>query len=152
MHPAEALQFLVAEADAKLSLNSSRGTEHYERTEHEIQLDLASAVATAMLNSMIPVARFRAFIEIDDVQPKRSKSEEERAPFHEFVVCSVSMAGIASGLLGVTNVKTNTRITVWEQRQTGADMISGYQGETKCFNYRAWVKGLPSLEALPTVQ
>lgn len=114
--------------------------------------ETAIAICQAMLNTAIPVARYRAFIEVEAQQPKRSKFQESVAVQNEFTICSVDMSGIISGLWGVTHIPTNCKITVWEQRQTGADMISGYQGQTKTSNYRTFLKGLPELETMPTVQ
>lgn len=114
--------------------------------------ETAIAICQAMLNTAIPVARFRAFIEVEADQPKRSKFQESVAVQNEFTICSVDMSGIISGLWGVTHIPTSCKITIWEQRQTGADMISGYQGQTKTANYRAFLKGLVALETMPTVQ
>lgn len=122
-----------------------------QRNEAE-QISLASTICQAMLNTALPVARFRAFIEVDNEQPKRSKFQESVAVHQEFTVCSVDMSGIISGLWGVTHIPTNVKITVWEQRADGADMISGYQGQTKTMKYRQFLRGLKALETIPTVQ
>lgn len=113
----------------------------------------AVAVCQAMLNAMIPVARYRAYVEIDpaDQQPKRTKEQQKRAVHHEFVISSIPMDGIIAGLVGVTNIPTKCKISVFEQEAQGAKMISGYQGETKCQQYRLWLESLKALETLPTI-
>lgn len=123
------------------------------RVEEAEQLSVASAICQAMLNTALPVAKYRAFIEVEDEQPKRSKFQQSIAVSHEFTICSVNMAGIISGLKGVTQVPTNVKVTVWEQRANGADMISGYQGQTKGKpDWARFLNGLLALESMPTVQ
>src|SRR3546814_11614036 len=91
-------------------------------------------------------------------RPPRSTRTDTLFPYptlfrsHEFTVCAVDMDGIMSGLLGVTAIPTNVRVTIWEQRADGADMISGYQGQTKTMKYRQFLQGLKALETMPTVQ
>lgn len=157
MQAVEALTRLLAIADIHLKEERYRraGSELEEGGPEMDEMDrreIAVSICHAMLNTAIPVARFRAFVEVDDVQPKRSKMQEERAVLHEFTICAVDMDGIMSGLIGVTAVPTNVRLTIWEQRADGADMISGYQGQTKTMKYRQFLQGLKALETMPTVQ
>jgi hypothetical protein len=109
---------------------------------------LASAVGQAMLNTALPVAKYRAFVEIDPEQPKRSKFQESVAVKYEFTICAVNMDGVISGLIGITGVPTNVKLTIWEQRANGADMLSGYQGQTKTGQYRKFLEGLRALETV----
>jgi hypothetical protein len=157
MQAVEALTRLLAIADTHLQQERCRraspdleegGPEMDEMDRREI----AVSICHAMLNTAIPVARFRAFVEVDDLQPKRSKVQEERAVLHEFTVCAVDMDGIMSGLIGVSSIPTNVRLTIWEQRPDGADMISGYQGQTKTMKYRQFLRGLKALDKMPRVQ
>ena len=157
MQAIEALTRLITMADAhqlsdRQDMASNSSLMDAETIEQFNDDETAIAICQAMLNTAIPVARYRAFIEVETEQPKRTKFQESVAVKNEFTVCSVDMPGIISGLQGVTHVPTNCKITVWEQRQTGADMISGYQGSTKSSGYRLFIKGLPELQTMPTVQ
>lgn len=155
MQALEALTRLLSIADIHLVTERARRAELEEGGPELDEMDrkeVAVSICQAMLNTAIPVARYRAFVEVDDVQPKRTKVQAERAVRHEFTVCAVDMDGILSGLIGVTTVPTNVRLTIWEQRADGADMISGYQGQTKTMKYRQFLQGLKALETMPTVQ
>lgn len=151
MQAVEALQRLIALADQYAPRVASEEATPEVRDGIEQNL-IAIAIAQAMLNTALPVARFRAFVEIDDKQPKRTAYQASVAPKHEFTICAVDMDGILSGLIGVTSVPTNVKVSLFEQRATGADMLSGYQGQTKTGNYKRFLEGLKALEALPTVQ
>ena len=155
MQAIEALTRLLSIADIHLTAERLRRGELEEGGPEIDEMDrkeIAVSICQAMLNTAIPVARYRAFVQVDDVQPKRTPHQAGRAVEHEFTVCAVDMGGILSGLIGVTAVPTNVRVTIWEQRADGADMISGYQGQTKTMKYRQFLQGLKALETMPTVQ
>jgi len=155
MQALEALTRLLSIADIHLGTERARREELEEGGPEMDEMDrkeIAVSICQAMLNTAIPVARYRAFVQVDDVQPKRTAHQAGRAVEHEFTVCSVDMDGIMSGLIGVTAVPTNVRVTIWEQRADGADMISGYQGQTKTMKYRQFLQALKALETMPTVQ
>lgn len=155
MQALEALTRLLSIADIHLTTERHRRVELEEGGPEMDEMDrkeVAVSICQAMLNTAIPVARYRAFVEIDDYQPKRTATQRDRAVLHEFTVCAVDMDGILSGLVGVTSLPTNVRLTIWEQRPDGADMISGYQGQTKTMKYRQFLQGLKALETMPLVQ
>lgn len=156
MQAVEALQTLILETDKRVAFRREvdpasieEGGEKHEWYEHTT---LAVAVAQAMLNTAIPVARFRAFVEVDDEQPKRTAAERERAIFAEFTICGTTINSIRSGLIGLSQVKTNCRVLIFEQRATGADMVTAFQGTSKTQQYRDFLKSLSGLEAPATVQ
>ena len=144
MQAPEALQRLISIADQR-----NDGASVDPNGESEKEAEVAIAVCQAMLNAMIPVARYRAFVEIDQEQPKRTKEQDKRAVHHEFVISTVPMEGLIAGLVGITNIPTNCKITVFEQEAHGAKMISGYQGQSKCQQYRVWLDSLRALEVAP---
>lgn len=155
MQALEALTRLLSIADIHLTTERQRRVEMEEGGPEMDEMDrkeVAVSICQAMLNTAIPVARYRAFVEIDDYQPKRTAAQKDREVLHQFTVCAVDMDGILSGLIGVTSLPTNVRLTIWEQRADGADMISGYQGQTKTMKYRQFLQGLKALETMPTVQ
>lgn len=151
MQAVEAIQLLILEADKRVAFRKgfdpASVEEGGEKHEWLNQTTLAIAVAQAMLNTAIPVARFRAFVEVDDEQPKRTAAERDRAIFAEFTICGTTINSIRSGLIGLAQVQTNCRVLVFEQRATGADMVSAFQGTTKTQPYRTWLKSLSGLEA-----
>lgn len=147
MQAAEALQLLITLGDELLNLHPSQRPANENKDREE----LALAVSQAMLNSMIPVARYRAFVEVDEEQPKRSKYQESIAITGEFTICSVNMAGIRGGMIGLSHVPTKVRVMIFEQRATGADVLTAYQGETKTVQFKRFLEGLHALETLPTV-
>lgn len=148
MQAAEAITLLIHEADCVLKADIYTDDPDYRE-----KIELSVAVSTAMLNSMIPVARYRVFVEVDPDQPKPKKGDKATIYTHsEFTLCATGILDIKNGLIGLTLAKTAVRVSLWEQRPTGADMISGYQGLTKTLKYRQWLEGLTSLETLPTVQ
>ena len=143
MQAAEAIQCLIHDSD-QLRAQTER-TEQNDDWFHRSELSVA--VAQAMLNSMIPVARFRAFVEVDPIQPKRTAHQDKTAICYEFTICGINIEAIRGGLLGLLNAPTNCRVLVFEQRATGADVVSGFQGETKTQKYRNFLHELSALEA-----
>jgi hypothetical protein len=111
--------------------------------------EVAISICQAMLNTAMPIAKYRAFIEIETDQPKRTKYQDSVAAKHEWLIASVNIEGILSGLMSVTHVNTNVRVSLFEQRATGADMLTAYQGESKSASYRAFLKSLPALDQRP---
>lgn len=155
MQAVEALTRLLAIADTHLSVERLRRADLEEGGSELDEMDrkeIAVSICQAMLNTAIPVARYRAFVQVDEVQPKRTAYQSQQAVEHEFTTCAVNMDGILSSLIGVTAIPTNVRVTIWEQRADGADMVSGYQGQTRTMKYRQFLQGLKALETIPPVQ
>ena len=145
MQAVEAMQHLLTLGDA-MTAPPAEGTERVRpRTEEEQERDsLAIAVIQAMLNTALPVARFRAFVQIDNI-PGSQEGQE-------FTVCAVSASDLQSGLrhLGVKK-PIDLQASLWEQRVDGAEMLSGYQGPTGP-RYRKWLDSLSSFEEGVSVQ
>jgi hypothetical protein len=145
----EAITMLIAEADDKIALTrkmSELSEMSPEQRKHCENVEVAISVVTAMLNTALPIARFRAFVQVD------GSTMHKRVVKDEFTVCSTTIDGIRSGLVGLREYRTNVHVTLWEQRSTGADMLSGYQGPTKITRYRSWLSSLDSFEEAPQVQ
>lgn len=140
MQAVEALQTVLSMAE---KLNTGR----VSNTGDE---DLALAILYSMLNTALPVSKYRAYVEIVGDQPKRSAFENSIAVRDEFTICSVDMAGIVAGLKGLHHVPTHCRVTLFEQRETGADMLSGYTGLTKGHtNWKLFIESLFAIEQRP---
>ena len=146
MQAVEALNRLIALGDETLSLNSTLNTEHEELSEQETEIKLATAICQAILNTALPVARFRCHVTVESVVG------DSRVGISDFTICSTDIAGIKSGIVGMMREPLEITAHLWEQRQTGADMKSGYQGLTKAPNFRLWYKGLDLYEIMPTIQ
>lgn len=136
MTPFEAMTRLIVHADQTLTRNSTYRTETPELDESEKELSLSTAVIQAMLNTALPIARFRAFVEIDANSKRRGKITDE------FTVCAVNIHGILGGLIGLHQARVDVRVTLWEQKAEGASMLTGFQGPTKSSRYRSWVEEL----------
>lgn len=127
MQPVEAITRLIALADGMTAPpdGPTRNVLHTE--EEQQQNELAINVVQAMLNTALPVARFRCFVKID------SGSEEGL----EFTVCAVKIEEIACALRPLTKATRKVYVNLWEQRATGADMLAGYQGWTRNIGRRS---------------
>lgn len=163
MQALEAMTHLIKAADEVASARRHRAelNDTFEITDAEREearkeaedISVAAAICQAMLNTALPVARYRAFVEVDRDQPKRSKFQESVAPRDEFTICGVTMDNIIAGLIGIHHVPTNVKVTVFEQRADGADMMCGYQGQTKGkAEWGRFIHQLKLLENKPTVQ
>lgn len=128
MQPVEAIMHLIAVTDSQLAQAKSL----VENPEYDIanpeeyqagieKMEVSVAVATAMLNTALPVARFRCFVKIE------SGREEGR----EFTICSPNIEDIVAALYPLSTLARKVYVTLWEQRPTGADMIEAYQGWTR---------------------
>lgn len=142
MQPVEALTVLIAVGDAALSNRSGTfpitpDSEFVEDplTEAQEKVKLSVAVCQAMLNTALPVARWRAFVQIESGKEKGC----------EYTVSGVKIEDIISALYPLTLISRNIYVTLWEQRSTGADMIEGYQGSTRSMmkkSFRVYIDGL----------
>jgi len=122
-----------------------RGIDPQDPANMEDRDVIAMAVISALLNTAMPIVRFRAHVQIEDCETKK-------VPQGEFTVLGVNMTSIRAGLETLMQHPLKVHVSLWEQRATGADMISGYQGPTKAQNFRVWIRSIESLQAMPTVQ
>lgn len=143
MQAVEALTRLIALGDAELKMNSTYGTEAQELSPNEEELSTSVAVAQAMLNTALPVARFRAHVTIDKIGPS------SKLGLGDFTACGVSIPSIKNGLIGLSHEGVEVHVSLWEQKATGADMLSGYQGHSKSRNFRLWLADIDAFEGTP---
>lgn len=144
MSPVEGINQLIAVADRFDSIMAD--AQSAEELKFHEDTKLAVAISQAMLNAALPVARFRCFVSVDRDSKKKGPIRDE------FTISATNISAILGGLIGISQYQTDVHVTLWEQRATGADMISGYQGPTKVQRYRKWLESLPSHEAHPTAQ
>lgn len=144
MQPVEALTRLIEASDRMVNQvlveDLKEGDDIPQYTQ---DLMTATAIGQAMLNTAIPVARFRAHVNIDSIGPS------SKMGLGDFTVSGVSIPCIKNGLIGLSHEGVEVHVTLWEQKSTGADMLSGYQGHSKSRNYRLWLASIDELEGAP---
>lgn len=121
MQPVEALQRLIVLGDVELKQNSTYGTDQPDLSPNKEDLSTAVAVCQAMLNTALPVARFRCFV--------RFESGKENG--REFTICSANIEDIVTALYPLTLMSRFIYVALWEQRADGASMLEGYQGNSR---------------------
>lgn len=140
MQAVEALTRLLAMADESIK-SSCIDPESLDQDDPSLQRfqedQIAIAVIQAMLNTALPVARFRCFVRI----------ESGKAKGREYTLCAVRIEDIVAALHPLGSRKTDVYILLFEQRATGADALDGYQGSTgKGFkaspSFLAYLEGL----------
>lgn len=134
MQALEAMQRLVNIAQRFMSTMADAQSEEEQAQYEEAQPALDQI--TMMLETALPVARWRCHVEVDAVGKTRGKIHDE------FTICAPSIHGILGGLMGLAAARTDVRITLWEQRVERADMLSGYQGPSKVSRYKTWLQSL----------
>lgn len=148
MNPLEAMQRLISIADHYRVEEGGRADPDMQKED-----EVAVAVIQRMLNTATPVVRFRAFVEIDADQPRsKIKGVKKTRVTAEYAISGVSIYSILSGLSALDIAPVNVRVTLWEQRATGADMLSGFQGTTKSKRFDSWVDTLETFEHRATIQ
>lgn len=142
MNGLEAITRLLALSEQAVR---DKGIDPQDSANKEDRDVVALAVITAMINTAMPIARFRAHVQIEDCETKK-------VPQGEFTILAVNMVSIRAGLETLMQHPLKVMVSLWEQRETGADMISGYQGPTKAQNFRTWIRSIDSLQTMPTIQ
>lgn len=121
MQPVEAITRVIALADGMTAPPGSLLREVLHTEEEQEQNTLAIGVVQAMLNTALPVARFRCFVKLETGSDTGS----------EYTICATKIEEIVAALKPLTRITMTVYISLWEQRPLGADMLSGYQGKTK---------------------
>src|SRR4051812_1013609 len=87
----------------------------------EAEIKEAVVKTEAMLGAAIPLTRFRVFVEVSSfVKQKKVQAE--------FVICAVSIEAVRIGIDALRYHRGDVLIKIFEQKQTGPDMVSGFQG------------------------
>lgn len=136
MQPTEALQTVIetsrsfAEHHCGAELGCGMSP---EEEENERRILEAADLCRSFLDTAVPLARFRCYVTIEGLNPK------SKLGLGDFTVCGTSIPAIKNGLIGLSMEKVQARILLWELQQEKADMISGYQGDTKTLGFRNWL-------------
>lgn len=143
MNSLEAMTRLIQLGVETLSLNHSltEEGEGKELSEYEAQLQTAVAVCQAILNTAIPIARFRMHIALHESMP-------------DFTVSSPSTKAFIEILQLIREKRKNQLITasLWEQYATGAEMLHGFEGNTRADGFKHWIQQVKASEYGSQVQ
>jgi len=146
MQPVEAITRVLALADKEIARTNELFEPGVEEITEETHPDeVALQVIQAMLNTALPVARFRAHVTVEDC------ASGSRVGLGDFTICGTSIDSIKNGLVGLSMERVIVYASLWEQRATGADMLSGYQGPTKTLGFRNWLREIDQYNAAPVV-
>lgn len=124
MQPTEALQRTIDLANDRL------GQDIWEEGDPGVE---AVGICKSFLDTAVPLARFRCYVTVEGLGPK------SKLGLGDFTVCGTTIPAIKNGLIGLRMEKVQARILLWELQQDKADMISGYQGDTKTLGFRNWL-------------
>lgn len=123
MQPVEAITRVMHLADGMTAPPGSPLREVLHTEEEDKQNTLAIGICQAMLNTALPVARFRCFVRVE------SGVDAGR----EYTVCATKIEEIVAALRPLARCRQPTAlyVSLWEQKAMGAEMLSGYQGKTR---------------------
>lgn len=145
MRAIEALERLLASADREINMRLLQQGVGADLPD-ELQRDMtAQSICQAMVNTAIPIARFRIHAEVSSPDAKKTKVGE-----CDFTVCANSIQSVKAGVVALLKEDAQVYVTLWEQSAAGAEMLSGYQGASWSQGFRAWIKQLDHFE--PTIQ
>lgn len=121
MQAVEGLTRLITLGDLYTKVREELANPTPEEQAEREQDQLAISICQAMLNTALPVAKYRVFVKI----------ESGREKGREYTICAVSIEDIVAALYPLTQMIRSVYVTLWEQRATGADMLEGFQGPTR---------------------
>lgn len=97
----------------------------------------AITLCEQILTVAVPIARFRCYVTVEQVNPKA------KIGLGDFAISGIDIAAIKNGLIGLSMEYCNVYIQLWEHREEGKfDMLCGYQGQTKNLGFRNWLKDI----------
>src|ERR1041384_3892988 len=117
----EAINMLIHVADTHMSL-SRQMSELAEMTPEQREkiedIEVAISVVQAVLNTALPIAKWRCFVQVEHKSKARGRVRDE------FTVCAPNIHGILGGIIALQDHRINVHVTLWEQKPMGAEMIS----------------------------
>lgn len=124
MNALEALTRLIEAASSYIVEEGGPGDPDMKK-----ELETAAAVCQAMLNTAIPVARFRMHVSLPETVP-------------DFTVSSPSSKALVDVLRLIREKKKNQliRASLWEQHANRAEMLHGFEGNTRADGFRYWIE------------
>lgn len=135
MRAAEALETLIAAADHYIKEEGGPADPAFKE-----RLEVATAICQAMLNTAIPVARFRLHIDT------RNTDAKSRIGDVDFTVSATSIPSLKHTLKPFIKEDAQIHCTLWNQYPDRAEMLTGYQGATMHQGFRNWVRSLDAFE------
>lgn len=123
MQAVEALTRLIKMADETME-STCIDPESLDQDDPSLQRfqqdKVAIAIIQSMLNTALPVARFRCFVRI----------ESGKAKGREYTLCATRIEDIVAALHPLSRTRCDVYVLLFEQRATGANALDGYQGST----------------------
>lgn len=104
-------------------------------------LGTAASICQAVLNTALPIARFRMHVSMPESMP-------------DFTISSPSVKALIEVLQLIREKKKNQLITasLWEQYATGAEMLHGFEGNTRSDGFKHWIHQVKASEHGSQVQ
>lgn len=135
MQPVEALQEIIAAAEKRGLVAPTQEERDRLAQADQICRSFLDAVAPA------PIARFHCYVTVEGIGPK------SKLGLGDFTVSGLTIPSIKNGLIGLSMEKVSVYVRLWERHQQGSEMLSGYQGQTKCLQFRNWLADIDRWEA-----
>lgn len=146
MRAVEAMTRVIELSAYTMGLHQSQRPENDPESDEYKNDEAAVAIVTAMLNTAIPIARFRIHCEFVETAKKSSGIGN-----FDFTVCATSVPSLKASVKHLRREEGDVYISLWEQHPDRAEMLVGYQGPTQSQNFRNWLSQLDAFEwALPT--
>lgn len=136
MRALEALTRVIAHAEAELNLNSTRGTDAVDQSESEKELEEAVELCKAILETALPLARYRVHVEF-------RPTFGDKGPY-EYTLCAVRLNDVVKALSNLRMAEI--RVNVWEHKTSSASLIFGFQGMVGSKPFKLFLSHLTDLE------
>jgi hypothetical protein len=136
MQPVEALRRTIDRARGAGDGRSIDPDDIEEKKDQE-----ALGICEAFFEAALPVARFQCMVTIEGIGPK------SKLGLGDYTVCGLTIPAIKNALIGLSMEKVSVYVRLWERHQQGSEMLSGYQGQTKCLQFRNWLADIDRWEA-----
>lgn len=134
MQPVEALQTTIDLALNAHERDTSIGGEQDKYDQEAIE------ICRSFLDAATPIARFQCYVTIEKIDKK------SKLGLGDYTVCGLTIPAIKNGLIGLSMEKVSVYVRLWERHQEGSEMLSGYQGDTKCLQFRSWLAEIDRFE------
>lgn len=101
-----------------------------EQDPEAARIEEAVSIMDRIKCAALPIARFDCMVSIEGIGAK------SKLGLGDYTICSTTISGIKNGLVGLSMEPLTVYIRLWERLAEGAEMLSGYQGETKTLKFR----------------
>lgn len=140
MTPLDALQRTVNMAKSSYDGKSIGDEAEFQKEQQAIEK------VELLLNTAVPIARFRMFVQVRSVggAPPKKHKPVMMEPC-EFTVCSPTIAGLKMALEGLRRRPCDVFVSLFEQKEQSADYLTGYDGPSRGGGLYLWSSKLEEL-------